>query len=141
MTAKQQKLISNILGTLTFISCFLPCITFKSHHDCTYDDCYRVFYHGNVGLCVEYAIDKMFHVIVVLWWFAIMGGALILSKSKNAVSPFVFMSTLILFAVFGAVIDPAKWICTMSFIVSFILFIISSVFDVRIHQQGGYEPQ
>ena len=65
----------------------------------------------------------------------IMGGALILSKSKNSVSPFVFMSTLILFAVFGSLIDPAKWICTISLIVSFTLFIVSSAVYERIHQQ------
>ncbi len=131
----KRKLISKILGTLTFISCVLPCITFKSHHDCTYDDCFMIFYNGHLGCCVENSIDKMFHVIVVLWWFAIMGGALILSKSKNSVSPFVFMSTLILFAVFGSLIDPAKWICTISLIVSFTLFIVSSAVDERIHQQ------
>lgn len=130
MTANER--ISKILGALTFISCVLPCITFKSHHDCTYDDCYRVFYHGNVGLCVEYAIDKMFHVIVVLWYFAIIGGALILNKSKNSVSPFVFMSSLILCAVGGSLIDPAKWICTISLIVSFVLFIVSNVVDKRL---------
>lgn len=135
MTAKQRKLISKILGGLTFISCFLPCVTFKSHHDCTYDDCYMVFYHGNLGLCVEYAIDRLFVVIVVLWYFAIYGGALILSKSKNSVSPFVFMSSLILLAVFGSLIDPAKWTCTVSLIVSFVLFIMSSVVDDKIHQQ------
>lgn len=130
-----KQLISKILGTLTFISCFIPCVMFKSHHDCTCDDCYRIFYHGNVGLCVEYAIDKMFLVIISLWFLAMIGGALILSKSKNSVSPFVFMSSLILLAVFGSLIDPAKWTCTVSLIVSFVLFIISSVVDDKIHQQ------
>lgn len=135
MNTKQRKLISKILGTLTLISCFIPCVTFKSHHDCTYDDCYRVFYHGNVGLCIEYAIDKMFLVIISLWYFAIIGGALILRKNKNSVSPFVFMGSLILLAVFGSLIDPAKWTCTVSLIVSFVLFIMSSVVDDKIHQQ------
>lgn len=133
MTAKQ--LISKILGALTFISYFLPCVTFKSHHDCTRDDCYRIFYHGNVGLCIEYAIDKMFLVIITLWFLAMIGGAIILSKRKNSVSPFVFMSSLILLAVFGSLIDPAKWTCTVSLIVSFVLFIMSSVVDDKIHQQ------
>lgn len=61
--------------------------------------------------------------------FAIVGGALVVSKDKNASSPFVFIGAMLVMSVFAALIDPSKWAFAISALLPTILFAICVAFD------------
>lgn len=96
-----------------------------------YDECFRIFYRGNLGICVQGAIDTLFYALALLWFCTIYGSAILLSKNKNAISPVVFMGLLMVLAVFGAFIHPAKWTFVIALLPSFILFIICIAIDKK----------
>lgn len=123
--------IENILGIATFISLFLPIICLKRHHNCMHDECLYIFYNGKLGMCIEDAIDDMFLIIAILWWFVVFGSAMILKNRKNALSPVVIIGLLIGQAAFGAFIDPAKWRFVIALLLSAALFITGVFIDVK----------
>lgn len=127
---KKDKLV-NILGAAVILSLLLPVIGLRFHHDCRYDECFRIFYKGRLGICVENAVDKMFRFLAVLWYCVIMGSALVLSKNRDATSPWIIIGVIIALAVFGAFIDPAKWLFVIALLPSLTLFMALVAVDSR----------
>lgn len=127
---KEERLVK-VLGIIGFISLLLPFAMLKSHHNCNYDKCLRIFAEGNLGVCVKKAINDLCLAVSILWFIAVMGGSMILEKCKNSVSPFVFMVSLIALATFAAFMDPSKWTFAISLLPSFAIIIILCVIDKR----------
>lgn len=124
-----KERLTSILAKATVISMFFPFIGFKPHHNCMYDECFRIFYRGNLGICVQGAIDTLFCALALLWLWTTMGCVILLGKNKSTISPFVIMGLLIVLAVLGAFIHPAKWTFVIALLPSFILFIICIAID------------
>lgn len=135
-----KNLKEKILAVLTYASLFLPIISINSHHDCKYDDCFRIFFNGRLGICVEDAIDSLFSTMAVLWWFVITGGSLVISKNIHSSTPFVVIGLFIALAVFGALLDPAKWRFVIFLLLSAGLFAVSVIFDTK-NQQSQNEQK
>lgn len=129
-----KNLKEKILAILTYASLFLPIISINSHHDCKYDDCFRIFFNGRLGICVENAIDSLFGTMAVLWWFIIIGGSLVLSKNVHSLTPFVGIGLFIALAVLGALLDPAKWRFVIVLLLSAGLFAALVIFDSKNQQ-------
>lgn len=125
----KKNFLTKILAIALFLSMILPILALKSHHNCDYDECMRVFYNGKVGICVENAIDTACFTIAIGTWFLVYGGLLICSKSRNAISPFIIMGLVIVFVAFMAFIDPAKWIFVISLLPPFSIMIIAAYID------------
>ena len=89
----------------------------------------RIFYQGKLGICVESAIDTMCLAMAVGVCFIAYGSALVWSKQKNAVSPFVIMALIELFAVYLAFVDPSKWLFAVSMLIPFIIVTIARSID------------
>lgn len=137
-----KNLKEKILAILTYASLFLPTISINSHHDCKYDDCFRIFFNGRLGICVEDAIDSLFVSIAVLWWFIIIGGSLVLSKNIHSSTPFVVIGLFIALAVLGALLDPAKWRFVIFLLLSAGLFAASVICDTKNQQtSNGQNPK
>lgn len=115
------------IGFLIVVS--LPIFAIKSHHNCMYDECYCIYYDGGFGVCVENAINNIYKSIAVLWYPVIMISCMVLSKYKTALSPFVVIVMLIALSIWGAFIDPAKWMFVVSLLPSTILLIVASIID------------
>jgi hypothetical protein len=127
---KREQLIK-ALGISCFLSLFLPYTTLSIRHNCTYDKCLLIYRAGDIGECVEKSIDNLYLIISILWFITIMGGAMILQKNKNAISPFVFMVALIGASAYGASMDPSKWSFVISLLPSFVIVIILAAIDNR----------
>lgn len=119
------------LAIFFLCSIALPFLTVNSHHDCGYDECIHLFYKGKLGDCVESSIDLICFAIATFTFFWAIGSLIIFSKSKNAISPFIIMILVILFAVFLALIDPSKWIFVISLLPSLILITIAVHIDSK----------
>lgn len=126
---KRESLVMKILGVGLLISMILPMLALNSHHDCHHDKCMCVFYNGELGVCVENAIDTACTVIAVSIYFLVIGGLIICSKIKSTISPFIILGLVIVFAVFLAFIDPAKWLFVISLLPSFTIMIIAVSID------------
>ena len=125
-----RKTIEKILGYALFISIFLPIIELDGrHHDCHYDECMRIYTEGRYGLCIESMNDSISNGIVILWFFVIMGGAMILNKNRNTISPYIVALLVIIMAIVLACMDPSKCKFALSLIPSFILLIIATYID------------
>lgn len=130
MEDSKRRMKEKIIGASTFFSTFLPLLLVSNNgHTCEYDNCMQIFYHGHLGICVLNAINDLCYGLSVLWFFAIVGGALVVSKDKNASSPFVFIGAMLVMSIFAALIDPSKWAFAISAFVPTILFAICVVFD------------
>lgn len=131
MEDSKRRIIEKIIGAITFFSTFLPLLLLSNNgHTCEYaDNCMQIFYHGHLGICVLNAINDLCSGLSVLWFFAIVGGALEVSKDKNASSPFVFIGAMLVMSVFAALIDPSKWAFAISALLPTILFAICVAFD------------
>lgn len=88
-----------------------------------------IYYHDELGCCVEKSINDLCLFLAVLWNFAIVGGALELSKSKNSISPFIFIGVLLAVSVFAALLDPSKWKFFSASLCPAIMFTISAIYD------------
>lgn len=123
--------IDKMISILFLSSLFLPIIAYSNceHHDCMNDECMRIFYRGKVGICVESAIDTMCLAMAVGVWFIAYGSAIVWSKQKNAVSPFVIMALIELFAVYLAFVDPSKWLFAISMLIPFVIVAIAERID------------
>lgn len=126
---KKRDRVTKILAIALLVSMCLPILAVNIHHDCRYDECFRIFHNDKIGMCVEKVIDNTYSVIAIVWVFSVFGGLMILQKYKNALSPFVVMGLLIAFAVSGAFIDPAKWIFVIALLPSLAIAIIAVVVD------------
>lgn len=124
-----KKQVEKTLGITTFICLLLPFFAFESHHDCMYDECYKIFYNDRFGMCIEATIDEICKTICVAWFFVFIWSALVFSNDKNAISPFVVIGILIAFSFLMAFIDPAKWCFALSLLPSVVLFAIAIVVD------------
>ena len=126
-----KKSTEKILATLTFCSTFLPLFGLHVDHECMYDECYRIFYDGSLGVCVQSAIDKLCIFLAVFWFAAVMGSAVYISnsKKKNVVSPLLFLFLCVALAFGITLIDPSKWGLLMSLFSSYIIFCISVIID------------
>ena len=130
MEDSKRRIIEKIIGAITFFSTFFPLLLLSNNgHTCEYDNCMQIFYHGHLGICVLNAINDLCSGLSVLWFIAIVGGALVVSKDKNASSPFVFIGAMLVMSVFAALIDPSKWALAISALLPTILFAICVAFD------------
>lgn len=130
MEYSKRRIIEKIISTITVFSTFLPTLLLSNNgHTCEYDNCMQIYYHGHLGICVLNAINDLCTVLSALWFFAIYGGALVVSKVKNAASPFVFIGAMLVISVFAALIDPSKWAFAISALLPTILFAICAAFD------------
>lgn len=120
-----------ILAIMMLISICLPYFFIDSGHDCRYDDCFRIYYNGKVGICVEKAINYLYNAIGVIWQFSIFGSLMVLDKQKNAISPFVILGLLLSLSVFGAFVDCSKWRFVLSLLPSLAIITIAVVIDSK----------
>ncbi|MBE6298976.1 MAG: hypothetical protein E7083_01415 [Bacteroidales bacterium] len=126
-----RKTITKIIGYTIFFSLFIPFVALKKHHDCHYDECMIIYTEGRCGLCIESMIDSICKGIVILWFFVIMGGAMILNKNRNTISPYIVALLVIIMAIILACMDPSKCEFALSLFPSFILLIIASYIDSK----------
>lgn len=129
---KSKDCLGITLAIILFISLYLPIFAVNKHHDCLYDDCMKIFVDGKLGICVEKTIDNMCGVIGVGMWFSIVGGLMVISKNRNAISPYIITLLLIVFAVILAFLDPSKWLFVASLLPSFIFMVVIVVMDDKI---------
>ena len=127
----KTRRIDKMISILFLSSLFLPIIAYSNceFHDCMNDECMRIFYRGKLGICVESAIDTMCLAMAVGVWFIAYGSAIVWSKQKNAVSPFVIMALIELFAVYLAFVDPSKWLFAISMLIPFVIVAIAERID------------
>lgn len=113
------------LGIAAFASLFLPLFFFRKSHNCHYDDCIRIFYDGDLGLCIKNAIDNACLVLSIIWFVLMIGGVMVkeLQYIKTAMA--------FLFGIFLAFLDPGKWMFVISFIPSMIMFAVCNELDKR----------
>lgn len=128
---KKEKL-EKIIGGVTFFSLFLPVVSLKKNHSCMIEDCFRLFYKGNIGICVEKTIDNLCMFIAIAWVFIVMGGAIIWNKNTHAICPFTIMASVIALTVYIALIDPSKWSLAISLVISFIIVVVAVVCDIKL---------
>lgn len=126
-----SKNVEKIIGIAAFASLFIPFVALNKHHDCRYDECMMIFADGRLGFCIESTIDSICIGIAVVWFMVITGGAMVVSKDKNAVTPFVVALLFVVAAIALACIDPSKWEFVISLIFSFVLCAISVYIDSR----------
>lgn len=113
---RKQK-IGNVLVKCLFLSFFVIFFCLKHNgHNCEYDDrCMRIWYRGELGICVEKAIDDLCAVLPVIWYMAIIGIAVeksaIARNNGNEFSMFrfLFLAAILAVSVFAALLDPSKW--------------------------------
>lgn len=130
MEENKKQIIEKVFGIGTLVSMFIPiCFLPNNGHNCEINDCMMIFYHDKLGCCVEKSINDLCLYLAVLWNFAILGGALVLSKSKSSVSPFVFIGVLLAVSVFAALLDPSKWKFFFASLCPAIMFTISAIYD------------
>lgn len=115
----------------TFICLLLPFFALESHHNCMYDECYKIFYNDRFGMCIEATIDEICKTICVAWFCVFIWSALVFSNDKNAISPFVVIGFLIAFSFLMAFVDPSKLWIALSLLPSAILLIISIFIDKK----------
>lgn len=129
---KREK-IENILGGLTYFSMLVPMFCLSDNgHDCMYDECIKIWANDNFGLCIEKTINDLCIFLAGFCWpCTLIGGSLIISKNKNAISPFFFMMILIAVSVFAALLDPAKWRFVIASLFPAGLFITCAIFDSK----------
>lgn len=130
MKKNTEKILSGIL----LATIFLPLIALsncKSHHNCYYDECMRVFNNGKYGICVEKGIDDICLTIAILWYPIILGSCMVFQIDKNAISPFVVMALFIAMSIGLSLVDPAKWMFVFSLLPSFVLYIIVVAIDSK----------
>lgn len=121
----KTRLVDKMISILFLSSLFLPIIAYCEHHDCMNDECMRIFYRGKLGICVESAIDTICLAMAVGVWFISYGSAIVWSKQKNAVSPFVIMALIELLAVYLAFVDHSKWLFATSMLIPFVIVTIA----------------
>lgn len=130
---KVQK-TEKVLGIATCISMFIPFLFLSNNgHKCEYDDCMMIFYDDKLGCCIEKALNDLCLFIATMWSFAVVGGALVLSKSKSAISPFLFIGVLLAISVFAALLDPSKWRFVFASSIPAVMFTSCAIYDSRIH--------
>lgn len=129
----KTRRIDKMISILFLSSLFLPIIAYSNckHHDCTNDNCMRIVYHDKLGICVESAIDNMCLTMAIGVWFISYGSAIVWSKQKNAVSPFVIIALIELLAVFLAFVDPSKGLFAISMLIPFAIVAIARSIDSR----------
>lgn len=140
---KKGHPLYKILAVAMCGTMFLPFCFLRSHHDCRYDECFRIFYNDKMGVCVENAIDNICSAISIAWWFITIGGLIVLNKNKSAVSPFVIMGLTIILAVSLSFVDPAKWVFVLSLLPSLAIMITVVIIDSRdaLHTRQKTEGQ
>lgn len=129
---KKSTRTEKILGFLCYTSMLLPFIFLNKHHSCNdSDECFMVWHDGELGVCVERAIDEACMTIAFLWCFIMFCSVLVLGKNKNNISPFVVIVIVFAFALFLAFIDPSKWKFTIALFVSMASFVIAAIYDKK----------
>lgn len=134
MKKNKKEYTEKILAGILFATMFLPLIALsncKSHHNCYYDECMRVFNNDKFGVCVEKGIDDICFTIAILWNIIMIGSSMVFQIDKNAISPFVVMALFIAMSIGLSLIDPAKWMFVFSLLPSFVLYIIGVAIDSK----------
>lgn len=106
------------LGAAAFASLFLPFLFLHKSHNCHYDDCIKIYRDGDLGLCIENAIDNACLVLIIIWYLLVIGSAMVREFQ------YVKAVMVLLVGVFFALLDSGKWMFVISFIPSLILCII-----------------
>ncbi len=130
MEGNKRANIGKALGIGTVVSMYMPILFLSNNgHDCEYDDCMMIFYRDELGCCIEKSINDLCLFLAIMWNVAIGGGALVLSKSKNAISPFVFIVVLLAISAFAALLDPSKWKFFFVSLCPAVMFTVSAAYN------------
>lgn len=114
----------------TIFSCFIPLLFLSDNgHNCEYDYCMKIFDGEGFGICIEKAINDFCLVLAIMWYFVVIGGLLIRDKCKTAVSPYVFICSLIAVSVFAALLDPSKWAFVFASLIPTAFFVACDILD------------
>lgn len=131
MKLKDRKM-EKVLGIATYISMFTPFLFLSNNgHKCEYDDCMMIFYDDKFGCCIQKGINDLCLLLATMWSFAVVGGALVLSKNKSAISPFLFIGVLLAISVFAALLDPSKWHFVLASSIPTVMFTSCAIFDIK----------
>lgn len=106
------------LGIAAFALLFLPFLFFRKSHNCHYNDCIKIYRDGDLGLCIENAIDNACLVLIIIWYLLVIGSAMVREFQ------YVKAVMVLLVGVFFALLDPGKWMFAISFTPSLILCVI-----------------
>jgi len=127
---KSKGLIEKILAIGLYVSMLLPLLAGKPSHNCMTDECFRIVSGFKCGMCVEKAIDNLYMTIAVLWFVIIVFSCIVFSK-WNSLSPFVVIGLIIAVSIWGAFVDPSKWMFVIALIPSVVILIIAVALDNR----------
>lgn len=135
-----RKRVNTILCALFAISFFAPFFLLKKHHNCEFydDECMMIYYKGDIGICIESAIDDLCFTFSILWfWLSLMAG--MMGSSKRCESLFSASYALCLaivgFSIFMSLLDPSKWAFTLSLIISLVILTIIIIVENKIENQ------
>lgn len=95
------------------------------------DECMRIYYKDRLGICVLGSINDLCLFLAVAWSFVIAGGALVVSKRKDAASPHALVLTLLSCCMYSAMLDPSKWPFAIASLVPSIFFFVCTFFDYK----------
>lgn len=113
----RKEKIANVLVGCLYLS-FLAVVIFgckDNGHKCEYDECMRIWYRGNLGICVEKAINDLCSFLSCIWMMAVIGAAVVMNaigrNNRNDIptSIFLFLAAILAVSVFAALLDPSKW--------------------------------
>lgn len=120
----------NILGGATFLSTFVPVMFFRRNgHDCHDGRCMQIWHDGELGNCLLASMDDLTLFLAIAWCFAITGGAIVASKDRHAVSPFLAIGVLLACCIYVALLDPSKRPMAYASLVPAVLFFACSYYD------------
>lgn len=126
----KNKLLS-VFSILAYISQFIPFFLIKSHHSCEYENCIRLCYNDIYGVCIQKHIDDLYWIISILWLFVFTGTCIVFSQKVRSISPFVIIAMIIAISIWGAFIDPSKWMFAIFLTLSAAFLIIASIIDYK----------
>ncbi len=125
-----RKAIEQLVVWGTIFSCLMPLLFLSDNgHNCDCDYCMRIFDGGAFGVCIEKAINDFCFVLAIMWYFVVIGGLLIRNKFRTAVSPYVFICSLIAVSVFTALLDPSKWAFVFASLIPTAFFVTCDILD------------
>lgn len=132
----RKEKIANVLAGSLFLSFFVMFFCLKHNgHECEYDECMRIWYRGNLGICVEKAIDDLCSYLPCIWYMAVIGSAVVMNaigrnkRNDISMSVFLFLAAILAVSVFAALLDPSKWGLFFAMLGSAVIFIAIVALD------------
>lgn len=126
-----NKVIGKRLAALIYATTIMPIFFLKKNHHCEWDDCLKIFADGELGICVQKAIDDLSIFFVVLWFWAVLGSSYVLARNRKDFSPFLFLIFIIAIAFLVSLVDPSKLSFSLSLLPSFLLLALTAYLDAK----------